>query len=312
MAIFLFYSYFQESIKGDFKFVLKSFLYSVLFFAISYNELMINYLNLSLSNLIIDFFVLVLVCKIFRFNVSFWQIVYLQLFEICAMGMSFALTENTFIFMLIKSVSLVVILMFILDSFKATNIIKLITCYYIIFFSISGFMQFLCKLTKVSVCEIFDIKIANKFDFVVILCLFLYVFAIFRLVSYLSQRKILKERLVHLSFLLFGKHIEFVGFIDSGNSLYDSLTKKPVIVASKKSLEKFFNPSDLENILKVSGRTLECETISDSKFKLQVFNIKNLIVSDGKSTREKSCVLGVVDKVFENTKYDCLLHRDFM
>ena len=130
---------------------------------------MINYINLIASNIIIDFFVICLVCKIFRFNVFSWQIVYLQLFEICAMGLSFALSENSFLFMLLKLISIIIILMFVLDSFKTTNIIKLLTCYCLMFFSVSGFLQFLCNLTKISISTIFNIKIANHFNFIVIL-----------------------------------------------------------------------------------------------------------------------------------------------
>ena len=115
-----------------------------------------------------------------------------------------------------------------------------------------------------------------------------------------------------LSFLLFGKHIEFVGFIDSGNSLYDSLTKKPVVVASKKSLERYFSKNEIYDIMNNFGRVLECETIGESLVKIRVFSIKDFTIFDEKTSKQIPCVLGVVDKVFENTKYDCLLHRDFI
>jgi hypothetical protein len=156
------------------------------------------------------------------------------------------------------------------------------------------------------------VKISKNLHFIIYFAIILYVFAIFDIVSYLEKRKILNNYLINLSFSIFGKHIEVVGFIDSGNSLYDTFTRKPVIIVSKRSLEKHFSPKELSLFLSSTGRVIECETIGNGLTKLKVYDIKAINYSKGETIKQKPCVVAVLDKVFENAKYDCLLHRDFM
>ena len=173
-------------------------------------------------------------------------------------------------------------------------------------------MTFLCEVFSVSIENVFSLKINKSFSFIIYFAIILYVFAIFDIVSYLEQRKFLKNNLVNLSFLIFGKHIEIVGFIDSGNCLYDSLTRKPVIIVSKRSLEKYFSPKELSLFLSSTGRVIEYETIAENNSRLKVYDVKAINYSKGEKTKQIPCVVGIMDKVFENAKYDCLLHRDFM
>ena len=103
-----------------------------------------------------------------------------------------------------------------------------------------------------------------------------------------------------------------LGFVDSGNCLYDSLTKKPVIIVSKSALKKYFKASELGVFLSSSGRVIECETIAEKTMRLMVYDIKFIKLTINKTIIRKPCVIGVVDKIFDGSKYDCLLHRDFM
>ena len=123
--------------------------------------------------------------------------------------------------------------------------------------------------------------------------------------------KFLKKHLAKVSLKLNEKHICFYGLIDSGNSVIDPKSHKPVILISLKSLLKFMTKQDVEKFLKMKGREIDVESIGCSKFKIPIFE-NRIFVKIGDEVKNCSCMLGVVDQNFENGKYDCLLHRDFL
>jgi hypothetical protein len=226
--------------------------------------------------------------------------------------MSLFLDENIFIFLLLKFVSTVFIVIFITDSFKLLSLVRMLGLLWVLLFSVGGSMSFLSLVLSASIENIIMLKISKNLHFIIYFAIILYVFAIFDIVSHLENRRFLKNQCAKLSFFLFNKHIEIIGFIDSGNILYDRLTRKPVIIVSKKALEKYFDANELALYLSSSGRVIECETIAENSMKLMVYDIKFIEVHAGNTTMKKPCVIGVVDKIFDGLKYDCLLHRDFM
>ena len=118
----------------------------------------------------------------------------------------------------------------------------------------------------------------------------------------------------NVSFFINGKHIEVVGLLDSGNSLKDTKTRKPVIVISSKVLKKYFSDFEFEMMLKKSfcDYFLDCETASGSRFKMPVIDIGKVMINQNNFIKSFDCVLGVVNQKFYNKKYECLLHQDFI
>lgn len=277
-----------------------------------YNIIMLYYFNFILSNLIVDYLVAIIVFKIFRISLSKLYLLFLHVFEVCASVLVFVLGRTFIIYFALKLASILLIILLVASPIKISEILKMLFFYIVLFFSINGFLQFLKCTINASIESLFGVKLIKNIDFLVEFLLILYIFAIFIIVSHFENKKFLNNSLAKLSFSIFGKHIDIVGFIDSGNCLYDSLTKKPVIIVSKKALLRFFDDNELAVYLSSTGRVIECETISESNIKLMVYDIKKTTFTIAGKSNEKPCVIGVVDKLFEGAKYDCLLHRDFM
>lgn len=189
----------------------------------------------------------------------------------------------------------------------------------LLFFSVFGFAEFMLLFVHASFVELFEIKIPKYYNFIVILCTIMYVFLIGGLVRLLSHRKVLKNYLTKVSFSLFCKHIEIVGLLDSGNSLKDTKTGKPVVIMSIKSLKKYLPKHDYLKVasgdfspLHVS-HYLDYTTISEKGSKMPIVEIDNIVIEKGDSIKKLDCVIGFVNHNFgDNNSFECLLHRDFI
>jgi len=273
---------------------------------------MISSLNFIFCNFVVSFTVTLLVLKIYKISHPKWLVFSIQIFDVCASLMQIFLNGNILYFYLLKLISSVLIIIFITDSFKFFSLLRMIFLWWVLLFSISGIMWFLSLVFSVSIENLIMVKISKNLHFIIYFAIILYVFAIFDIVSHLEAQKLFKNQCAKVSFTMFGKHIEIIGFIDSGNCLYDSLTKKPVIIVSKTALEKYFGVTELSLFLSSTGRIIECETIAEKSMNLMVYDIKFIEVCINKTIIKKPCVVGVVNKIFDGSKYDCLLHRDFM
>ena len=277
-----------------------------------YNYFMMYYVNVVITNLIIDYLTILLISKIFKQSSSRLYILCMQILEVCATIICFTFSCGILLFYIIKLVAVILILLLISDTYKFNQIVKMLFMFLVLNFSVKGCFYFLCEVFGLTVQNLFSLKTPKNYGFLIYFMILIYIFAIFDTVAYLEKRKLYKNNFAKLSFTIFGKHIELVGFIDSGNSLYDMLTRKPVVIVSKKALRKYFNESELNQFLSSTGRIIACETISSESMKIMAYDIKNASLLFNKTTMQKQCVIGVVDKVFENSRYDCLLHRDFM
>lgn len=207
-----------------------------------------------------------------------------------------------------------VVCLLITDSFKISNISKLFMFNLFLSLSIFGFFKFFTQLLNVVSNNYFNQKIAKNLDFVLIIAIMFYFLAIFAFFKKMSQEKSIKSFLSKVSFCLYGKHIEVVGLLDSGNSLVDTKTGKFVIVISAKSLKKFFDNFDYEMVLKngFCSRKILCEVAGGLCFEMPVVDIGKASVMVGFEKKNFDCVLGIVNqKFYDEKKYDCLLHREF-
>lgn len=114
-----------------------------------------------------------------------------------------------------------------------------------------------------------------------------------------------------MSLKLFDKHISFYGLIDSGNTLYDTKTNRPVILISIPSLSKFLEHEKIVWMIKNKCRNIKCETIAGSDFNIPIFS-SDVLLRVNEETEQINCMVGLVEQKFENGKFDCLLHRDYL
>ena len=124
-----------------------------------------------------------------------------------------------------------------------------------------------------------------------------------------------KRFLAQIEFCLLNQHIKITGLIDSGNMLYDEKTGFPVVVISLKILKKYLSANNYEliTILLKQTRTIECVCVNEEKFKIPIVDVCDCVVNCiGEKTKQKF-VLGVIQKNIDTiSKFECLLHRDFI
>lgn len=278
-----------------------------------------NYIIILLVVFIIDYILLLSLKNIFRLSSSKKYLLFLQGLNFIAFFIYWFLRLRTIEFIMLKILSYFIICLLVVDSYKFLNIIKIFTTKLLLMFSYYGFYIFISKLLKSIIFEICGINIsffAESLTFFAFLC---YVFAIFHLIKLLSKKKILKSFLRRVSFFAFGKHIEIIGLIDTGNILYDTKTKKPVIILKSEVLKKYLPKNIYINITKGDYSKLnaihylKAVSIGNNAQDIPIIKVSKAIICDEGKIKFIDPVIGIVNHKFENSNmYDCLLHRDFV
>lgn len=280
---------------------------------------MVGYINFIFSNLILDLVVIFSVKNFFRLSANNLLVVSTQVLNITTSFLYLYCGLTLFQFVLIKTGVNFVICLFIADDYKLRSIASMFGLHIVLTLSVYGFAQLMLMLVKISLEEFFNLKLSGIFNFLLIFCIFLYVFAIFLLMRTLSKQKLVKNYLAKVSFSYCCQHIEFVGLLDSGNSLTDKITGKPVIVVSTKSLKRYLPKADYEKIergdfspLKVSHVT-NFVTAGEKTSYMPVADVGSVTVEVDGLPKKVECVLGFVNQNFsEEGGFDCLLHKDFI
>ena len=83
------------------------------------------------------------------------------------------------------------------------------------------------------------------------------------------KSKMIRKRICKVTVYLYGEKFAINGLLDTGNSLCDSVTSKPVIVLSKKIGDKFADKSEREINVKTVGGTAALKLLSPEKIELQ-------------------------------------------
>ena len=102
-----------------------------------------------------------------------------------------------------------------------------------------------------------------------------------------------------------GKKLKVVGYIDTGNNLYDNLTGLPVIIASKSFIKSLADSSALPN----NYKNLSIETVN-GKSTIKIFYIDKLMIYKGINVNiYNNVLLGEgVSEFFVNKSCELLLH----
>ena len=185
--------------------------------------------------------------------------------------------------------------------------------------SVFGFGYLFVLYARAIFLSIFKKQMKVFYDCVVIIGLVFYNFMLIKLFGYLSKKKKFNSFLTKVSFSLFGRHIEITGLIDSGNSLCDTKTNKPVIIVPLAVIKKYLTEGECDMIrsekyfgLNISHE-LEYVSVGGAKGRMPISDIGAVKILKNGKEEEKECVLGIVcENLTEDKDYDCLLHRDFL
>ena len=269
-------------------------------------------LSFLLSVFLIEFIVDVLVLKIFKIYYRKVYLLFLQVPKVCANVLSLFYFDVFWVGLVLKMVSMFLCDLFLTDSFKFKKLIGILFLEIVLLLSVSGFAMFALKWINCSINSIFSQKIAKKHQIFIIFSIFLYIFAVFKLARFIDKNRFFKKFLTKVSFCFYGKHINLYGLIDSGNMLFDSLTRKPIVLVSIDSLKKYFPKNEIDEILKSNYRKIQCDTISGSGYEIPIFKVEEFFIKDNDENIKVECMVGLVSHRFEKGKIDCLLHRDFL
>lgn len=261
---------------------------------------------------LIELLVDLLVLKIFKIKIRFLFLVFLQLAKICASVVCVIYSEMIWLCILAKFMARLICIFFASDTFNFLKILAICFVEWIFLLAISGLVSFINLWIGDLVFNVLKVKIPLNLDYLIDFCIFLFIFAVFKIVRFIEKNKIFKQHLANVSLNLFGKHICFYGLIDSGNSLFDPKTNKPVILISLKALSKKISQEEIENLLKLQCRKIDCETISNKNFEIPIFDAGDVFVQKRAKREKVSCMIALIDVVFEGGKYECLLHRDYL
>lgn len=271
-----------------------------------------DYIGIVLSVFIIELIVDCLVLKIFRLHYNFLYLLFLQIPKVCASVICLFYSSILWLCLLVKILSKIITVIFITDSFRFKKIVSLFVLEMILLFSIGGFIEFLILCFNATMEDVFYRKIDRKYHFLLVFSIILYIFAFFKTVRCIEKNKFLKRFSANVSFFIFGKHINLYGLIDSGNSLNDPFTKLPVVLVSRVALKKFLSLQELDFLLDLKSRKINCDTVSGSKIEVPIFNVSSVTIKQGNEVRKHRCMVGIISNGLEDGKFDCLLHRDFL
>ena len=273
---------------------------------------MVEIINCIILNVTTDLMLLFCLKKFFKLKVRVLEILFLEIVMVAPAVVYVLCNIMLAQFVILKLIAGVLVCLLITDSFSFCFLSKLFGLYIVFFFSIFGVNNFMVEFVKTVASMVFNITIPYFFDFVVLVGVIVYVVMIFVLVRGLSKFNTLKNYLANVSFMFMGKHIQIVGLYDTGNTLIDDVTHKPVVIVSSDALKKYFADINFEKDF-VCDRCVECVSAGEACFSVPVYDVGEICIKQGGEIKCERCVLGFVERGFYDDKnYQCLLHRDFV
>lgn len=276
---------------------------------------MVDIINCIVLSLISDLILMFCLKKIFGLRVKYVELCCLEIVALAPVVI-FVLCKILVIqFLFFKLLAGLLICVLITDSFRFGFLFKLIMAYVVLFFSVYGISCFMVLFAKSVLSQAFGVNVSYAFDFVVLAGVIVYVLLIYMLVHKLSKFKTLKNYLAGVSFMFMGKHIEIVGLLDTGNSLVDDVTHKPVVIVSINAIKRYFSDLSIDSIKNgfVCDRVINCVSAGEKSFKIPVYDVGEICIKRDGEIKSQKCVLGFANREFCDDKdYQCLLHRDFI
>ena len=276
---------------------------------------MVYYIEFILSNLIFDFSATLIYKKTFNLKAKNIYLFFLQILTVTASVLYLFCFKNIVIFLLLKFLFMIVIILLTADNYSIKNLLVKSIVFESLIFVVVGTYVFLGVFYHSIILDIFNQKIAKIFKHFKNLVIFLQYIAIYCSVNYLNQKKKIQNLLAKIEFYLLGEHIKLIGLIDSGNCLYDSKTKLPIVVVDLLTLKKHVSKLnyDLITILISKARKEECYVANGYVFKIPILEVDNAWIADAQEKRKIKFMIGVIEKsIYDVSKFECLIHRDFI
>ncbi len=275
------------------------------------------YISFFVQNLILDISIILLTKKVMNLKLSNLEIVVLLLFSVMPQALWIAFKYDYVWFVLSKIAFYLFFSIFSANKFRFREVVSLFIASVALLFSVFGFAEFFDLFIQAVCSELFNFSLPVLFHILVTAALCGYIMLLKLVLVNLPKRKKLKNLIQKVSFFLFGRHIEITGLIDTGNTLIDTKTQKPVIVISLSVLEKFLSENEIQMLasknyygLNISGSLKYKSVAGDGE--MPIVDIGKVKIIRGKEEFYYNSVLGIVSEDLTTEKYDCLLGRDFL
>lgn len=277
---------------------------------IFYNASMELNIILSIEIFVIDILVWLLIKKMCRLEIKITGLL-LSLVVSLASLTSFLFLNNLIFLVLIRLIAAIFIALLITNEYQIRQIFIIFSAYIVLSLSIYGYYEFLLAIFKNLNFAIFESAYSN---IIFVVCFAAFYLILYILVILLKKQKSIQDFLADVSFSLGSKHIRLKGLIDSGNHVYDSQTNLPVVLLSFDSLKKFMPLATFAYITDVlSSHYEKCVLVGGKTIYVPIVSVDGCEVSKNGKIRTEKFAIGVVQqKFYDEKRYDCLLHRDFV
>ncbi len=147
----------------------------------------------------------------------------------------------------------------------------------------------------------------------------LVIYGVFLLADYLITKHNKKGGKCHIEITYNGASVNMTAFIDTGNTLTDGMTGKPVIIAELSAVSPLFsreelmifNSGNFENIpekIKKKFRLIPCKTVTGDTL-LKAFTPDFVRIKDGESSYKNNfCTVALTEKDLSQGDYKALLN----
>lgn len=257
--------------------------------------MMVVYLDLLfIVNFLFDLMILYTCSKVLKIYIKIWRVVLGSLVGGLTIFSLFLKFNSITLFLYKILVSVVIVFV----AFGKSNLLKKLYYFYFVSIILGGFIYFI----KIQFTYTNSGLVFTKNNLSISLIVYFFV-SLLMLYSYLKQIDFfkLKRSMIHIvTMSIDGKLYKYNGYIDTGNSLYDSFKKRPVLIL-------YDNNFVLESkFIYVSYNTL------DSNGVIPCIKIDDLYIDNKRIDRE--FLLGIASKRFKIRGVDAsiILHKDLL
>lgn len=276
-----------------------------------------SWIDLIVSNFVIDLFLSVLMKKIFKKDIGYPMLLFMQILFIVPSILYITLPISAVIFVLIKMFSGFIFCLVTAKNYSVKAFFAELFSYYALLFSINGFLDFLILLFR----QIFNgtrLVQSAFFDLLVLLMVIVYFAMLTYIFSVLSKVGAIKKYSTKVSFFIFGKHIEITGLFDTGNSLYDTKTKKPVVVVSMSALKRIIPRDNYKRLIDGDDFAIDFShyikfvSVGSQEADMPIVDVGSIVLHKSGGDELRPCVIGFVRQRFDDFGgFEGLLHSEF-
>lgn len=282
-----------------------------------YNGTMEKWIGFIISNFAVDLFLSIIMKKIFKKDMAYPMLLLSQVLFVVPGILYITLPISAVTFVLIKMFSGFIFCLVTAQNYHIKPFVAELLSYYALFFSIYGFLWFMLLFFK-QILKDSNFAQTAFFDLIILLLIILYFAMLIYIFSVLSRVSAVKKYSTKVSFFIFGKHIEITGLFDTGNSLYDTKTKKPVVVVCMSALKRIIPRENYKRLIEGDDFAIDFShyikfvSVGSQETDMPVVDVGSIVIHKSGGDELRPCVIGLVRQRFDDFGgFEGLLHSEF-